>query len=452
MLGLAVALRLTNALYALALVPALMCDGARLRARLLALGIVIVVAGGVFALVAGPWYWQVWQHLGNPLFPQFNGLFKSPLAAPVSIADTRWLPRNLGEHLLWPLLFTLKPQRIGDLGLVQALWAVLYALVLIVAARAVLRRRVAGVGLDRSATVVLVFVATAYVLWQAIFSIHRYLVVLELLAPVVLWICCRHAFAQRADHKAAWLIGLCALVAVVGWKDWGHEPWARAGFEVTQPQIIDPARVTVLLVGDEPQSWRVTLLPQQSRYIGVATNISETDAYRARVRTLVAERPQIYAMLGAARDKQQARVDRMNRWAHQFGWAAQPDCARLRWLIARGLRAELAASTPGRCLLVVPKARALDIAAADQAIREMAQQRLGAYGLTLDPAQCRTLLSRIGQTVYPYQFCTLRRVQRQPVRTQALLRHLANGLIGRRDIQRPGLGRWGRCYGLRRTR
>lgn len=408
LLGLAVALRLTNALYALALVPALMCDGARLRARLLALGIVIVVAGGVFALVAGPWYWQVWQHLGNPLFPQFNGLFKSPLAAPVSIADTRWLPRNLGEHLLWPLLFTLKPQRIGDLGLVQALWAVLYALVLIAAARAVLRRRVAGVGLDRSATVVLVFVATAYVLWQAIFSIHRYLVVLELLAPVVLWICCRHAFAQRADHKAAWLIGLCALVAVVGWKDWGHEPWARAGFEVTQPQIIDPARVTVLLVGDEPQSWRVTLLPQQSRYIGVATNISETDAYRARVRTLVAERPQIYAMLGAARDKQQARVDRMNRWAHQFGWAAQPDCARLRWLIARGLRAELAASTPGRCLLVVPKARALDIAAADQAIREMAQQRLGAYGLTLDPAQCRTLLSRIGQTVYPYQFCTLR--------------------------------------------
>ncbi|BBJ97470.1 hypothetical protein Xcc1_32000 [Xanthomonas campestris pv. campestris] len=149
---------MTSALYALALVPALMCDGARLRARLLALG-VIVVAGCVFVLVAGPWYWQVWQHLGNPLFPQFNGLFKSPLAAPVSIADTRWLPRNLGEHLLWPLLFTLKPQRIGDLGLVQALWAVLYALVLIVAARAVLRCRVAGVGLDRSATVVLVFVA-----------------------------------------------------------------------------------------------------------------------------------------------------------------------------------------------------------------------------------------------------------------------------------------------------
>lgn len=113
-------------------------------------------------------------------------------------------------------------------------------------------------------------------------------------------------------------------------------------------------------------------------------------------------------MLGAARDKQQARVDRMNRWAQQFGWDAQPDCVRLRWLIARGLRAELATSTPGRCLLVVPKARALDIAAADQAIREMAQQRLVAYGLTLDPAQCRTLLSRIGQTVYPYQFCTLR--------------------------------------------
>ncbi|GAE52980.1 hypothetical protein XPR_1947 [Xanthomonas arboricola pv. pruni MAFF 301420] len=161
LIGLAVSLKLTNALYALALVPAVLCDGGRLRSRVLGLGVLSGVAALVLVLVAGPWYWQVWQHLGNPLFPQFNGVFKSPLAQPVSIADVRWLPRNLGEQLIWPLLFTFKPLRIGDLGLVQAGWAVLYAVTLVAAGRGLLRRPVRQVGLDRSAVVLLVFFGVA---------------------------------------------------------------------------------------------------------------------------------------------------------------------------------------------------------------------------------------------------------------------------------------------------
>ncbi|NHF64979.1 hypothetical protein FFY45_04100 [Xanthomonas hortorum] len=414
LIGLAVSLKLTNGLYALALAPAVLCDGGRLRSRVLGLSVLSGVAALVLVLVAGPWYWQVWQHLGNPLFPQFNGVFKSPLAQPVSIADVRWLPRNLGEQLIWPLLFTFKPQRIGDLGLVQAGWAVLYAVVLIAVGRRVVRRPVRRrpvrhSRLDRSAVVLLVFFGVAYALWQAIFSIHRYLVALELLAPLVLWIVCRHAFAIRANRKAAWLIGLCALVAVMGWKDWGHEAWARDSFQVQQPGLSDPSASTVLLVGDEPQSWRVPLLPQQARYIGVSTNIAETDQYRQRVRTLIAERPQLYAMLGAARDKQQLRIDRMNRWAKQVGWDVQPQCKGLQWLVGHGLRAELDASQPGRCVLKVLKGKALDVVAADRAVREAAQQRLAAYGLTLDPARCRTLSSHVGQAEYPYQFCQLAR-------------------------------------------
>lgn len=97
----------------------------------------------------------------------------------------------------------------------------------------------------------------------------------------------------------------------------------------------------------------------------------------------------------------------MNRLAQQFGWERQPGCSRLRWLVARGLRAELDTSQPDRCVLAIPKGKALDIAAADQAVREAAQQRLAAYGLTLDPARCRTLSSQVGQAVYPYQFCQL---------------------------------------------
>jgi hypothetical protein len=51
-----------------------------------------LVALAVFALLAGPWLVRLWDTFGNPLFPQFNAWFQAPLAAPVAVADTRWLP------------------------------------------------------------------------------------------------------------------------------------------------------------------------------------------------------------------------------------------------------------------------------------------------------------------------------------------------------------------------
>ena len=61
-------------------------------------------------LVAGPWWLTLYRGFGSPLFPYFNGLFRSPFAAPVNFNDARFLPRTVAQALFYPLYWAIRPQ------------------------------------------------------------------------------------------------------------------------------------------------------------------------------------------------------------------------------------------------------------------------------------------------------------------------------------------------------
>jgi hypothetical protein len=406
LLGLAVSLKLTNAIYAIGLAVAALAGGGRWSHRIGGVALLALSALLVFALLAGPWYWRVWEAFGNPLLPQFNAIFQAPLAQPVSVADTRWLPRGGLEWLAWPLLFTFKPWRVSEIALFQSVWAVLYLLVLALLVRVVLRRRIAPSERLQALPPLLAFFAVAYLGWQTLFSIHRYLVVLEVLAPLMIWIACQYVVpAVRARLVAAGLVAFCALISLGGSNDWGHEPWARQGFSVQAPPMVQASGSAVLLVGDEPQSWRIPFLPADATYLSVASNFPESPRYVERVVTLLAERPERYAVLPAVVDRKALRVENLNAWAARLGLADQADCKTLRWLVGHGLRERLDDSRPGVCRLLPRPGSTRDVPAEDRAVQAAAAQKLERYGLVLDAASCQRLSSWIGQTDYPYQWC-----------------------------------------------
>lgn len=409
LLGLAVALKLTNAVYALGLAAAALAGGGGWMRRIGGLALLALAALAVCAVLAGPWYWQVWQVFGNPLLPQFNGVFGAPLAQPVSVADTRWLPHGWLERLAWPLLFSVRPWRVSEIALFQAVWAVLYLLGAALLVRWLLRRPTRAARFAAPALpAVLAFFGVSYLVWQGLFSIHRYLVALEVLAPLLIWVACQRLFAPaRARLVAPGLLLFCAAISLGGWNDWGHEPWARRAFTVQAPPVAAPARSTVVLVGGEPQAWRIPFLPAQARYLSVASNFAESQAYAARVHAMLAARPGRYALLPAAVDRKAERVVRMNAWAQRLGLARQSDCRTLRWLVAHGLRARIdEAASPG-CRLLPRAGAERDLAADDAVLRDIATQQLAPYGLMLVPGSCRRLSSWIGTTDYPYQWCDL---------------------------------------------
>jgi hypothetical protein len=110
LVGAGAGFKLTGSIYCVGLIGGLLATpGAwrsRVRAALVA-GCAIAVA---FAVVAGPWMWLTFERYGNPLFPYFNDVFRSPWADPVAFSATRFGPTSAMEWLVFPFMLLWKLQ------------------------------------------------------------------------------------------------------------------------------------------------------------------------------------------------------------------------------------------------------------------------------------------------------------------------------------------------------
>lgn len=55
------------------------------------------------AMVGGSHAWMLWKAFGNPVFPLFNGFFRSPWFPPVNVVSARFRPASLEAALRFPL-------------------------------------------------------------------------------------------------------------------------------------------------------------------------------------------------------------------------------------------------------------------------------------------------------------------------------------------------------------
>jgi hypothetical protein len=367
LIGAGTGLKLTNAIYALSMCLALLSLPASLWLRFkTAFLFGIGVLGGI-GIAAGHWYWKMWATFGNPLFPQFNDRFHAVLAAPIGIGDTGWIPKGISEKLLWPFIMTLNPSRTIEIQATQLIWPVLYSLF---AVFVIVKLRAAMRGDRPTMTTpvrfVLLFFALSYLMWLNLFGIYRYLVPLELIAPLVLWLVV-HGMMRATVARAVAGIGLvlCA-VAIFPVKTWGHAAWREVSFNVSPPVIAQPSQSMVFTVhGDPPMSWLVPSFPKELAFVALGSGFPESGAYAQRVKNMMAERSgPIYVMLQADR--------------HDPKYTRSPE----------------------------------DTRAAQQRNEDVlgrAREVLGRYGITLNAQSCTLYPAFVGATYWTFQMCTVKK-------------------------------------------
>jgi hypothetical protein len=414
-MGLGTGLKLTNATYALALCLALLAlDGGFWHRIRLAFVFGIGVLAGL-AATAGHWFWTMWQSFGNPLFPQFNALFRSPLAARSGVLDLDHLPRSLGEALLWPFVFTRDFHRVSELVLKQTIWPVMYVLFLAFGARLLLQwlRRggaVAAIGTPSPrARFTMLFFALGYLGWLKLFGIYRYLLPLELLAPLMVWLLLHGLLKAPAARVAGRWILLLTTIAVFPFVTWGHTSWAREGFSVSDPGIADPAASMVYTAhAHPPMGWTVKYLPPQLAVVSLGGGFPESPGYVARVQAIAASRSgPHYVMLAAHANHEEVTLARKNAVVQALGLTGSaPACARLAgWMKKVRFHADVQMLDPGHCQLVLQPQYRQDLPAMDRAVVAAATASLGRYGVTVQPDSCRRHAAAIGAEPAPYQLC-----------------------------------------------
>jgi hypothetical protein len=292
--GAAIGMKLPTAIYGVGLLVAVFTIEGQMVLRL-----VRTFRSGSAALMTmlafgGYWAWWLWSTFGNPIFPYFNNVFGSSMALSETYRDERFVPHTFTDALLLPFALVADPTKVGESYFTDIRLATLYAVSAITVAWMLLGKRWTSIlrpePLSPALRFVLIAAASSFLAWLPIFAIYRYIVTLEMLAPLL--IAALIATWPIREPGRLVLVVACALVVAISTRpgSWGRVEWGQRFVEVEVPRLSDPSRTMVLMVGYEPSSWVIPSFPKDVPFVRLQGNSHGPDdgdvglAREARIR------------------------------------------------------------------------------------------------------------------------------------------------------------------------
>lgn len=418
--GLGAGLKLTNVVYALALCVSFcvvqVSWAIRFRiAFLFGIGVLIGMT-----ITGGYWIYEMWRQFGNPLFPQFSAFFPNPLTQSIAVLDVVWRPKNGLETAFWPFLFSLNPKRVGQLGLHQIIWPVVYVLFWYWSAKTLIKNKTTATSsLSPPARYIVAVVAIGYVIWMEFFSIQRYLVPIEVCTPLVVFILLTQLMHYRKARKVAvWILAMTsAIVLLGGLSTWGHASWSEKMFRIDLPPLDVPAKTTAILVGgDPPYGWIAAQFPSEVAFVQVQGNFPEAmPGYGNQINEIVKKRGgPVFAIFQG--QKQSSRINQIASFrstASDLGITSNENgCAVLRWATVN-LKLHAVVTIldqpldKTKCTIDVLPSDVVDVDAKNKAFISIAEKNLAIYGYSINSASCKSYKAYTGKDESAYQWCKL---------------------------------------------
>jgi hypothetical protein len=323
LLGVATALKLTNALYAVAacfLVAFLPLPLAGRFRHLLCFGTAL---GASFALVMAPWSFRLAHKFGNPLFPLMNNVFKSPEIPTGGTTHYRFIPDSFIDALWRPFAMTGTDNMVAEELAAPDIRYALLMIVALVSALVWLMRRSGHVppanaasttvsAAYRPATRALAALGTAFtftwIVWLSNSGNSRYFLPMASIAAVL---AVALLFRLLADHSvgrngillALFLAQGMALVLGTEYR-WNKAPWAGPWFNVDVPAKLAMQPNLYLTIGMQSNSFILPFLAKGSGFINIAGGypLGPDGANAPQVRTMAARNaPHLRVLVGGDR-------------------------------------------------------------------------------------------------------------------------------------------------------
>lgn len=292
MAGAAMGLKNPSVIYAVGLCLAFLALPARPWRRLwLSFFFGIGVLGGL-ALFGGFWMAHLWHDYGNPVFPHMNHIFKSPFAAISDYVNVGFFPTSRLERILFPVFFTFAPLKVGEVPFFDLRILVLFVLVPVAAVLAAalalpgkgarlrprLRHDPAPIADPAATRYLLTAMAVMYALWVVMFCIYRYLVPLEILAPLAIVMAAGLLPVPRRAAVVVAAVLLLLVQATVRPADWGRVAWSDRWVEAEVPPIEDPDHTMVLMGGYWAISHVIPAFPPRIPFVRIQSNFLQPDS------------------------------------------------------------------------------------------------------------------------------------------------------------------------------
>jgi hypothetical protein len=279
-LGAATGLKLTSGIFivgnllALAILPIPL--GLRFRVVMaFLLGTLIGIC-----LTSGYWMYFMWQQHANPLFPFLNNIFHSPDFIANNWRDIRFLPHSLSQQLFFPFYFSWDG-RTSDLYFRDFRFMVIYILFAAMGIKHLWNKYFNPLSkkLLLAECYIFSFFVFSYIVWQSYFSIARYLLTLELLSPLIIYLLFSYFIKNTRLLNRLTLIslGLISLLMqpVPSTRSTDYE---GTFFNLHLPAAINKIPHAVVLISypayalndyPKPQSYLIPYFPSDWEFLGV---------------------------------------------------------------------------------------------------------------------------------------------------------------------------------------
>ena len=280
--GMMTGLKLPCVIYAVGLCGGLLfASGGWRRCVMLAFAFGLGVLGGI-ALTLGHWALFLQEHFQSPLFPYFNNIFHAPLAPPTSARDTQYAPHSLSDIFIMPFLFVQSAYRVGEIPLRDLRIPILYPLLPVAIALRLLfgRSRAPGDALAKpyAARYLLASFTLSYVVWLLMFSIYRYAVTLEMIAPLLIVFAIGLLPLKMGTRGLLAGVVLLVIAATIQPGNWTRRAqWLDRFVEADIPALGDTSHLIILMAGFEPYAHLIPEFPPEISFVRIQSNFSSPD-------------------------------------------------------------------------------------------------------------------------------------------------------------------------------
>jgi hypothetical protein len=277
--GLMMGLKLPSVIYCVGLCGGLLFVGGGFKRRvILAFAFGCGVMAGL-AITLGHWAYFLNSHYGSPLFPYFNDIFKSPLEPTVSARDVEYSPHGFGDWIGMPFIIAHSAYRVGEINWRDWRLPILYAL----APAAILLRLFFGrnraptdaIASPFAVRYLLATFALSYAAWLVMFTIYRYAVTIEMVAPLLIVFCVGMLPLRVATRGliAAFLLAVVSASILPG--NWHRrDVWLDRFVEAGVPPLSDTSHLMILMAGIEPYSHLLPEFPTDISFVRIQSNFS----------------------------------------------------------------------------------------------------------------------------------------------------------------------------------
>jgi hypothetical protein len=266
-----------------------------------------------------------------------------------------------------------------------------------------------------AAQMVMVFVSVGFVVWMKVFGVYRYLVAIEVLAPMMVLLLLERLLPERhAQRVALWVLTGCTLVVLAGGaKTWGHEGWAKPLVHAQLPVLDAPERtVAVLFSRASAWAWLATLFPPQVAFTQIGGPFPGSALFEARRLALIEARlGEAYGLIDGAEDARAESLLHTNQLLRDWGITRSvAGCSALaltmRLVPSYALWQALPTGAQHCALQQLPSQR-IDLAAQNLSLAQAAAQEYLRAGLVLEIPTCVPYRAGIGTGIRVYQWCKL---------------------------------------------